>query len=49
MLFPQNAEQSAALETMVLGGKNEGRCPRCATTTRAATNLDKLELDTISS
>ena len=45
LLFPQNAEQTAALETMVLGGKNEGPMPEMRDYTPRRYDLDTLELD----
>ncbi|WP_166225528.1 siderophore-interacting protein [Pseudomonas atagonensis] len=45
LLFPQNAEQTAALETMVLGGKNDGPTPEMRDYTPRRYDLDKLELD----
>ncbi|WLH34600.1 siderophore-interacting protein [Pseudomonas sp. FP2196] len=45
LLFPQNAEQIAALETMVLGGKNDGPTPEMRDYTPRRYDLDKLELD----
>ena len=45
LLFPQNAEQTAALETMVLGGKNEGPMPEKRDYTPRRYDLDTLELD----
>lgn len=45
LLFPQNAEQTAALETMVLGGKNDGPMPEMRDYTPRRYDLDTLELD----
>ncbi|WP_277759130.1 siderophore-interacting protein [Pseudomonas sp. A34-9] len=45
LLFPQNAEQTAALETMVLGGKNDGPTPEMRDYTPRRYDLDALELD----
>ena len=46
LLFPQNAEQAAALETMVLGaGKDNGPMPEMRDYTPRRYDLDKLELD----
>ncbi|MFJ2486026.1 siderophore-interacting protein [Pseudomonas sp. NPDC087639] len=45
LLFPQNAEQTAALETMVLGRKNDGPTPEMRDYTPRRYDLDKLELD----
>ena len=45
LLFPQNAEQTAALETMVLGGKNEGPMPEMRDYTPRRYDLETLELD----
>ncbi|BBP72680.1 siderophore-interacting protein [Pseudomonas sp. Seg1] len=45
LLFPQNAEQTAALETMVLGGKNDGPMPEMRDYTPRRYDLEKLELD----
>ncbi|POA47518.1 NADPH-dependent ferric siderophore reductase [Pseudomonas sp. MPR-ANC1] len=45
LLFPQNAEQTAALETMVLGGKNDGPMPEMRDYTPRRCDLDTLELD----
>ncbi|WP_330207625.1 siderophore-interacting protein [Pseudomonas sp. AM14(2022)] len=46
LLFPQNAEQAAALETMVLGaGKDNGPLPEMRDYTPRRYDLDKLELD----
>ena len=46
LLFPQNAEQTAALETMVLGaGKDNGPLPEMRDYTPRRYDLDKLELD----
>lgn len=45
LLFPQNAEQTAALETMVLGGKNDGPTPEMRDYTPRRYDLDTLELD----
>ncbi|MBC8999039.1 siderophore-interacting protein [Pseudomonas sp. N40(2020)] len=45
LLFPQNAEQTAALETMVLGSKNDGPTPEMRDYTPRRYDLDKLELD----
>lgn len=46
LLFPQNAEQTAALETMVLGaGKDNGPLPEMRDYTPRRYDLEKLELD----
>ena len=46
LLFPQNAEQAAALETMVLGaGKDNGPMPEMRDYTPRRYDLEKLELD----
>ena len=46
LLFPQNAEQTAALETMVLGaGKDNGPMPEMRDYTPRRYDLDALELD----
>jgi len=46
LLFPQNAEQAAALETMVLGaGKDNGPLPEMRDYTPRRYDLEKLELD----
>ncbi|TNB97238.1 siderophore-interacting protein [Pseudomonas jessenii] len=46
LLFPQNAEQTAALETMVLGaGKDNGSLPEMRDYTPRRYDLEKLELD----
>jgi NADPH-dependent ferric siderophore reductase len=46
LLFPQNAEQAAALETLVLGaGKNNGPMPEMRDYTPRRYDLEKLELD----
>lgn len=46
LLFPQNAEQAAALETMVLGaGKDEGPQPEMRDYTPRRYDLEKMELD----
>ena len=46
LLFPQNAEQAAALETMVLGaGKDNGSLPEMRDYTPRRYDLEKLELD----
>ena len=46
LLFPQNAEQSAALETLVLGaGKSAGPMPEMRDYTPRRYDLDTLELD----
>ncbi|RON78335.1 siderophore-interacting protein [Pseudomonas fluorescens] len=46
LLFPQNAEQSAALETMELGaGKDNGPMPEMRDYTPRRYDLDALELD----
>ncbi|VVN01385.1 NADPH-dependent ferric-chelate reductase [Pseudomonas fluorescens] len=46
LLFPQNAEQAAALETLVLGaGKDNGPLPEMRDYTPRRYNLDALELD----
>lgn len=46
LLFPQNAEQAAALETMVLGaGKDNGPMPEMRDYTPRRYDLDALELD----
>jgi NADPH-dependent ferric siderophore reductase len=46
LLFPQNAEQAAALETMVLGaGKDNGPMPEMRDYTPRRYDLDTLELD----
>lgn len=45
LLFPQNAEQTAALETMVLGDKNEGPMPEMRDYTPRRYDLETLELD----
>ncbi|MFH0021406.1 siderophore-interacting protein [Pseudomonas fluorescens] len=46
LLFPQNAEQAAALETMVLGaGKDDGPKPEMRDYTPRRYDLDKMELD----
>ncbi|WP_095136923.1 siderophore-interacting protein [Pseudomonas sp. Irchel s3a10] len=46
LLFPQNAEQAATLETMVLGaGKDNGPLPEMRDYTPRRYDLEKLELD----
>ena len=46
LLFPQNAEQAAALETLVLGaGKDNGPMPEMRDYTPRRYDLDTLELD----
>jgi NADPH-dependent ferric siderophore reductase len=46
LLFPQNAEQAAALETLVLGaGKDNGPLPEMRDYTPRRYDLDSLELD----
>ncbi|MCY1397691.1 NADPH-dependent ferric-chelate reductase [Pseudomonas fluorescens] len=46
LLFPQNAEQAAALETLVLGaGKDNGPLPEMRDYTPRRYDLDALELD----
>ncbi|MGH8376986.1 MAG: siderophore-interacting protein [Pseudomonas sp.] len=46
LLFPQNAEQAAALETLVLGaGKDNGPLPEMRDYTPRRYDLDTLELD----
>ncbi|MBV4456859.1 siderophore-interacting protein [Pseudomonas sp. COR58] len=46
LLFPQNAEQAAALETLVLGaGKDNGPMPQMRDYTPRRYDLDTLELD----
>ena len=46
LLFPQSAEQAAALETMVLGaGKDNGPMPEMRDYTPRRYDLEKLELD----
>ncbi|RBB98402.1 siderophore-interacting protein [Pseudomonas sp. MWU12-2115] len=46
LLFPQNAEQTAALETLVLGaGKDNGPLPEMRDYTPRRYDLEKLELD----
>jgi NADPH-dependent ferric siderophore reductase len=46
LLFPQNAEQAAALETLVLGaGKDNGPMPEMRDYTPRRYDLQKLELD----
>ncbi|RBL71334.1 siderophore-interacting protein [Pseudomonas sp. MWU13-2625] len=46
LLFPQNAEQTTALETMVLGaGKDNGPLPEMRDYTPRRYDLEKLELD----
>ena len=46
LLFPQNAEQAAALETLVLGaGKSDAPMPEMRDYTPRRYDLDKLELD----
>jgi NADPH-dependent ferric siderophore reductase len=46
LLFPQNAEQAAALETLELGaGKNNGPMPEMRDYTPRRYDLEKLELD----
>jgi len=46
LLYPQNAEQAAALETMVLGaGKDNGPMPEMRDYTPRRYDLEKLELD----
>jgi NADPH-dependent ferric siderophore reductase len=46
LLFPQNAEQAAALDNLVLGaGKSDGPMPEMRDYTPRRYDLDKLELD----
>ncbi|MBC3208135.1 siderophore-interacting protein [Pseudomonas sp. SWRI111] len=46
LLFPQNAEQAAALETLVLGaGKDNGPLPEMRDYTPRRYDLEKMELD----
>ncbi|AWY42988.1 siderophore-interacting protein [Pseudomonas putida] len=45
LLFPQNAAEQAALETLVLGGKNDGPMPAMRDYTPRRYDLDTLELD----
>ncbi|NUT73657.1 siderophore-interacting protein [Pseudomonas sp. C1C7] len=45
LLFPQNAAEQAALETMVLGGKNEGPLPAMRDYTPRRYDLNTMELD----
>ena len=45
LLFPQNAAEQAALETMVLGGKNDGPLPAMRDYTPRRYDLNTMELD----
>ncbi|WP_085580122.1 MULTISPECIES: siderophore-interacting protein [unclassified Pseudomonas] len=45
LLFPQNAEQAAALETLVLGAGKDGPMPEMRDYTPRRYDLDSLELD----